>query len=167
MTESPLMDSGLVVLVFSPGDDPIACLNKAMAFLTVVASSRVMLLVLGKTMQVDSKGNCQAGQILDEEQFAFLADPGVLDGQAVQTITPNNAAFQTEDLDTYDSGCDDISNAKAVLTLSQRWWCRLWGDDDGDGVEEGGGMEVEFFEGWKPLSPLQLAMEEVMSEYLE
>ncbi|GJR00485.1 hypothetical protein Tco_0523469 [Tanacetum coccineum] len=23
---------------------------------------------------------------------------------------------------------------------------------------------VEFFEGWKPLSPLQLAMEEVMSE---
>nr|GEW15356.1 hypothetical protein [Tanacetum cinerariifolium] len=29
------------VLVFSPGDDPIACLNKAMAFLTAVASSRV------------------------------------------------------------------------------------------------------------------------------
>ncbi|GKE46579.1 hypothetical protein Tco_1477837 [Tanacetum coccineum] len=24
--------------------------------------------------------------------------------------------------------------------------------------------KVEFFEGWKPLSPLQLAMEEVMSE---
>ncbi|GJY64352.1 retrovirus-related pol polyprotein from transposon TNT 1-94, partial [Tanacetum coccineum] len=36
-------------------------------------------------------------------------------GQAVQTIIPNNAAFQTEDLDTYDSDCDDISNAKAVL----------------------------------------------------
>ncbi|GKA16998.1 uncharacterized mitochondrial protein-like protein [Tanacetum coccineum] len=28
------------VPVFSPGDDPIACLNKAMTFLTVVASSR-------------------------------------------------------------------------------------------------------------------------------
>ncbi|GJY96316.1 hypothetical protein Tco_0513226 [Tanacetum coccineum] len=27
----------------------------------------------------------------------------------------NNVAFQTEDLDTYDSDCDDISNAKAVL----------------------------------------------------
>ncbi|GJV55364.1 hypothetical protein Tco_1456369 [Tanacetum coccineum] len=27
-------------LVFSPGDDPIACLNKAMAFLMIVASSR-------------------------------------------------------------------------------------------------------------------------------
>ncbi|GKA79362.1 retrovirus-related pol polyprotein from transposon TNT 1-94 [Tanacetum coccineum] len=40
MTKSPLVDSGFVVLVFSPRDDPIACLNKAMAFLTAVASSR-------------------------------------------------------------------------------------------------------------------------------
>ncbi|GJW39546.1 retrovirus-related pol polyprotein from transposon TNT 1-94 [Tanacetum coccineum] len=32
--------SSFVVPVFSPGDDPIACLNKAMAFLTIVASSR-------------------------------------------------------------------------------------------------------------------------------
>ncbi|GJZ94953.1 hypothetical protein Tco_0667156 [Tanacetum coccineum] len=66
MTESPLMDSGFVVLVFSPRDDPIACLNKAMAFLTAVASSRrdnvkvilvlvitMVLLVLGETIQVD------------------------------------------------------------------------------------------------------------------
>ncbi|GJW32858.1 integrase, catalytic region, zinc finger, CCHC-type containing protein [Tanacetum coccineum] len=30
----------LVVLVFNQGDDPIACLSKAMAFLTAVASSR-------------------------------------------------------------------------------------------------------------------------------
>ncbi|GJT71212.1 integrase, catalytic region, zinc finger, CCHC-type containing protein [Tanacetum coccineum] len=40
MTEFPQMDSGLAVLVFNQGDDPIACLNKAMAFLTAVASSR-------------------------------------------------------------------------------------------------------------------------------
>ncbi|GKE84202.1 integrase, catalytic region, zinc finger, CCHC-type containing protein, partial [Tanacetum coccineum] len=43
MTESPLMDSGFVVPVFSLGDDLIACLNKTMAFLTVVASSRFLL----------------------------------------------------------------------------------------------------------------------------
>ncbi|GJT50448.1 retrovirus-related pol polyprotein from transposon TNT 1-94 [Tanacetum coccineum] len=36
----PQMDSCLAVPVFNLGDDPIACLNKAMAFLTVVASSR-------------------------------------------------------------------------------------------------------------------------------
>ncbi|GKA86288.1 hypothetical protein Tco_0807999 [Tanacetum coccineum] len=40
MTESPLMDSSFAAPVFSPGDDRIACLNKAMTFLTVVASLR-------------------------------------------------------------------------------------------------------------------------------
>ncbi|GJU35150.1 integrase, catalytic region, zinc finger, CCHC-type containing protein [Tanacetum coccineum] len=44
----------------------------------------------------------EAGQILDEEQLAFLADPVILAGQA-QTIIPHNAAFQTKDLDTIDS----------------------------------------------------------------
>nr|GFA17089.1 hypothetical protein [Tanacetum cinerariifolium] len=56
----------------------------------------------------------EAGQILDEEQLAFLADPRISAGQ-VQTIIPHNVAFQTEDLDTYDSDCDDLSNAQAVL----------------------------------------------------
>ncbi|GJZ77755.1 gag-pol polyprotein [Tanacetum coccineum] len=40
MIESPLVDSGFAVRVFSLGDDPIACLNKAMAFLTAIASLR-------------------------------------------------------------------------------------------------------------------------------
>nr|GFA79402.1 reverse transcriptase [Tanacetum cinerariifolium] len=57
----------------------------------------------------------EAGHILDEEQLVFLVDPGIPDGQAVQKIIPNNVAFQTEDLDTYDYDCDDVLNAKAVL----------------------------------------------------
>ncbi|GJS21873.1 hypothetical protein Tco_0450505 [Tanacetum coccineum] len=56
----------------------------------------------------------EAGQILDEEQLAFLVDPGIPAAQA-QTIIPHNVAFQTEDLDTYDSNCDDLSTAQAVL----------------------------------------------------
>ncbi|GKF43516.1 hypothetical protein Tco_0130068 [Tanacetum coccineum] len=40
MTESPFGNSGFVVPIFSSEDDLIACLNKAMAFLTTVASSR-------------------------------------------------------------------------------------------------------------------------------
>nr|GEU98671.1 copia protein [Tanacetum cinerariifolium] len=119
------------------GDDPIACIKKAMAFLTAVASSwetrgdkvkviwilgiRVMLLVLGETIQVDKQGLLnvttvkEARKILDEEQLTFLIDLGVLDGQTVQTTIPNNATFQTEYLDNYDSDCDDLSNAQAVL----------------------------------------------------
>nr|GEX00847.1 hypothetical protein [Tanacetum cinerariifolium] len=57
----------------------------------------------------------EARQILDEEQLAFLADPSIPDGKAAQTTIPNTVAFQTEDLDAYDSNYDDVSNAKAVL----------------------------------------------------
>ncbi|GJV04132.1 hypothetical protein Tco_1337701 [Tanacetum coccineum] len=57
----------------------------------------------------------ESSQVLDEEQLAFLADPGILDGQAIQTTIPQNAAFQTDDQDAYDFDCDDISSAKAVL----------------------------------------------------
>ncbi|GKB80505.1 hypothetical protein Tco_0947400, partial [Tanacetum coccineum] len=41
--------------------------------------------------------------------------PGVPNGHVVQTIIPNTAAFQNEDLDTYDSDCNDISNEQVVL----------------------------------------------------
>ncbi|GJV41314.1 hypothetical protein Tco_1419754 [Tanacetum coccineum] len=60
-----------------------------------------MLLALGETMQADRK------------------DLGVPEGQAVQTIIPNNTAFQTEDLDTYGYDCDDISNAQAMQDFEQ------------------------------------------------
>ncbi|GKG56691.1 hypothetical protein Tco_0580015, partial [Tanacetum coccineum] len=60
----------------------------------------------------------EAGKFLDEEQITFLTNPGVPYGQAVQTIIPNNAAFQIEDLDTYNFDWDNISNAKAVLMAS-------------------------------------------------
>nr|GFD37337.1 hypothetical protein [Tanacetum cinerariifolium] len=93
MVESPLVDFGFAVPVFSPGDDPIACLNKAMAFLTTIAWYK------DKAMLSEAH---EAGQNLDEEQLTFLIDLGVPDGQAVHTIITHNAAFQTEDLDTYD-----------------------------------------------------------------
>ncbi|GJU06003.1 hypothetical protein Tco_1122433 [Tanacetum coccineum] len=127
MIESPLMDLGFAVPVFSPGDDPIACLNKAMAFLSFLVvlyklPPTVMLLVLGETMKVDRQGLLNATTVklrswtnLDESKLAFYADLWVSRWSFVQTIIPNNAAFQTEDLDTYDSDCDDVSNAKAVL----------------------------------------------------
>ncbi|GJZ50975.1 integrase, catalytic region, zinc finger, CCHC-type containing protein [Tanacetum coccineum] len=57
----------------------------------------------------------ESGQELDKEQLAFLANPRVVDGQVTQITIPQNAAFQTDDLDAYDSDCDDISSAKAIL----------------------------------------------------
>nr|GEX58434.1 hypothetical protein [Tanacetum cinerariifolium] len=60
----------------------------------------------------------ESSQILDEEQLAFLADPGIPNGQATQTTILNNTAFQNEDLDAYDSYCDDVSTAQAVLMVN-------------------------------------------------
>nr|GEW25234.1 hypothetical protein [Tanacetum cinerariifolium] len=60
----------------------------------------------------------EAGQVFDEEKLAFLADPGIPDGQTVQKIILNNASFQNKDLDTYDSDCDDVSNAKAAIMVN-------------------------------------------------
>ncbi|GKB53993.1 hypothetical protein Tco_0904746 [Tanacetum coccineum] len=57
----------------------------------------------------------EAGQILDEEQLAFIADLGIAEVQVAQQTIPQNSAFQTEDLDAYDSDCNDISSAKVVL----------------------------------------------------
>nr|GEU76701.1 hypothetical protein [Tanacetum cinerariifolium] len=93
------------------GDDPIACLNKAMDFLIALPQGTGY-----KSNANSSRGNNSSGtarekamlaeaqeavKILDEEQLAFLVDPGVPDGQVLHTIIPNNAAFQIEDHDTY------------------------------------------------------------------
>ncbi|GKE95442.1 hypothetical protein Tco_1580297, partial [Tanacetum coccineum] len=65
-----------------------------------------------KAMLVEAQ---EAGQNLDEEKLAFLADPVIPDGQTVQITIPNNAAFQSENLNSYDSDCDDVLNVKAIL----------------------------------------------------
>nr|GEX35945.1 hypothetical protein [Tanacetum cinerariifolium] len=55
------------------------------------------------------------GNALSLSDQGMQHDLGVSHGQAIQKIIPNNDAFQTKDLDTYDFDCDDISNAKAIL----------------------------------------------------
>ncbi|GJR60570.1 retrovirus-related pol polyprotein from transposon TNT 1-94 [Tanacetum coccineum] len=52
----------------------------------------------------------EVGQVLDEEQLAFLADPGIPDGQAIQITIPQNAAFQTDDIDAYDSTLSNLNS---------------------------------------------------------
>ncbi|GKC07512.1 hypothetical protein Tco_0999122 [Tanacetum coccineum] len=65
-----------------------------------------------KLMLVEAQ---EAGQTLDEEQLAFIADLRIEKASVAQQTIPQNSAFQTKDLDAYDSDCDDISSTKAVL----------------------------------------------------
>ncbi|GJY37645.1 retrovirus-related pol polyprotein from transposon TNT 1-94 [Tanacetum coccineum] len=65
-----------------------------------------------KVLLVQAQAN---GQILHEEELAFLADPGIAEGQATQTVITHNAAYQANDLDAYDSDCDELNTAKVAL----------------------------------------------------
>ncbi|GJX73930.1 retrovirus-related pol polyprotein from transposon TNT 1-94 [Tanacetum coccineum] len=56
-----------------------------------------------------------SGQILHEEELAFLEDPGILEAQTTQTVITHNAAYQADDLDTYDSDYDELNSANVAL----------------------------------------------------
>ncbi|GKF21018.1 hypothetical protein Tco_0069656, partial [Tanacetum coccineum] len=124
ITEPPFGDSGFAVPVFSLGEDLIACLNKAMDFLTLMAGLqfnkfkgdkgkiilviliRAMLLVQGEILQVDRQEllNVITAKVKDIwlGNALSLSEQGMQHASQAQTVIPHNAAFQTEDLDTYD-----------------------------------------------------------------
>ncbi|GKC53404.1 retrovirus-related pol polyprotein from transposon TNT 1-94 [Tanacetum coccineum] len=93
MTESPLVDSGFAVHVFSLGGDLNACLNKEMAFLMVVASSS----------NATSFGGNNASGLARVVKCYNCQGEGHMARHFTQPKRPRNAA------------CDDISYAKSVL----------------------------------------------------
>nr|GEV57717.1 hypothetical protein [Tanacetum cinerariifolium] len=137
-------DVKLVVLVFQKGDDPIDTINHMMSFLTAVVTSRYPptnnqlrtssnphqqatinngrctkpkrkrdeAWFKDKVLLVQAQAN---GQVLHEEELEFLADPGIAETQSTQYVITNNAAYQANDLDAYDSDCDAINSTKIAL----------------------------------------------------
>ncbi|GJR33292.1 retrovirus-related pol polyprotein from transposon TNT 1-94 [Tanacetum coccineum] len=65
-----------------------------------------------KVLMVQAQAN---GQILHEEELAFLANPGITGGQATQIVITHNAAYQSNDLDAYDSDCNELNTSKVAL----------------------------------------------------
>nr|GEX32975.1 hypothetical protein [Tanacetum cinerariifolium] len=65
-----------------------------------------------KVLLVQAQTN---GQVLQEEELEFLADPGTTESSSNQTVVTNNAAYQVDDLDAYDSDCDELNSAKVAL----------------------------------------------------
>ncbi|GKB38122.1 retrovirus-related pol polyprotein from transposon TNT 1-94 [Tanacetum coccineum] len=132
----PEWNSGLAISVFKQGDDPIDAINKMMLFLYTVITSRfpstnnqlrnssnpsqqetihdgrVTIQPLQERQNSYAVGN---GKVLNDEELEFLAEPGVTGGPITQSVITYNAAYQTDDLDVYDSDCDEISTTKAVL----------------------------------------------------
>nr|GFC37612.1 hypothetical protein [Tanacetum cinerariifolium] len=176
-------ETGLVVLVFQKGDDPIDAINHMISFLTSVVTSRYPTInnqlrtssnprqqatindrrvtiqpIQGRQNHMSTGSsrpfasgsggtsgrqreimcyNCKSeewfkdkvllvqaqanGQVLQEDELDFLADPGTTESSINQTIITTNAAYQADDLDVYDSDCYELNSAKVALmaNLSQ------------------------------------------------
>ncbi|GJT21560.1 hypothetical protein Tco_0891497 [Tanacetum coccineum] len=134
LAEFPQVDSGLAVPVFKQGDDPIDAINKIMSFMSTVGRLNSYAAdTSGTRANTSGTGgnnsgqqrvmkcfNCQGeaqgnGKVLNEEELEFLADPGIAEGPVTLSVITHNAAYQADDLDTYDSDCDEISTAKSIL----------------------------------------------------
>ncbi|GKC82997.1 retrovirus-related pol polyprotein from transposon TNT 1-94, partial [Tanacetum coccineum] len=131
----------LIVHVFQKGDDPIDAINHMMTYTPGASGSNYgkqrMITCYNckgeghmskqctkpkrkrddswfkeKVLLVEAQAH---GQILNEEELAFLVDLGFPEGQATQTVITHNAAYQADDLDAYDSDCDKLNSAKVAL----------------------------------------------------
>nr|GEV35769.1 hypothetical protein [Tanacetum cinerariifolium] len=125
--------TGLVVLVFQKGDDPVDAINHMILFLTAVVTSRYLPTnnqlrtslnprqqatinngrFKDKVLLVQAQAN---GQVLHEEELEFLADPEIAETQSTHYVVTNNASYQADDLDAYDS--DEINSAKIALMVN-------------------------------------------------
>nr|GFC75711.1 hypothetical protein [Tanacetum cinerariifolium] len=65
-----------------------------------------------KVLLVQAQAN---GQVLQEEELEFVADPGIPESSSNQMVITNNVAYQADNLDAYDSDCDEINSAKIAL----------------------------------------------------
>ncbi|GJR54837.1 hypothetical protein Tco_1405358 [Tanacetum coccineum] len=103
------------------GDDAIDAINHVMSFLTAVVSSRYP--TTNNQLRTSSNPRQQATindgrvtlQPIQGRQSSFAADPNIPEGQATQTVITHNAAYQADDLDAYDSDCDELNTAKVAL----------------------------------------------------
>nr|GEU91239.1 hypothetical protein [Tanacetum cinerariifolium] len=174
-TEFSSPDTGLVVLVFQKGDDPIDAINHMMSFLIAVVTSRVTIQPIqgrhnsmnaglsrpytsgsggasgssgtlekqrvivcynykgeghmskqctkpkrkrdaewfkDKVLLVQAQAN---GKVLQEKELEFLADLGTEETSSNQYVITNNVAYQADDLDAYDSDCDELNSVKIAL----------------------------------------------------
>nr|GEW39875.1 hypothetical protein [Tanacetum cinerariifolium] len=94
--------NGLIVSVFQKGDDPIDAINHMMSFLTTVVTSRQNSVTAGSSRPYASG----SGGALD---------PRKAETSSNQNVVTNNAAYQADDLDAYDSICDELNSTKIAM----------------------------------------------------
>nr|GFD09886.1 hypothetical protein [Tanacetum cinerariifolium] len=88
--------TGLVVLVFQKGEDPIDAINHMMSLFTAVVTSKYPA---------------------TNNQLRNSCNPhlGTAESSSNQNVITTNATYQANDLDAYDSNYDELNSAKIVL----------------------------------------------------
>nr|GEV23940.1 retrovirus-related Pol polyprotein from transposon TNT 1-94 [Tanacetum cinerariifolium] len=154
-------DSGLIVLVFQKGDDPVNAIDQMMSFLTAVVTSRYP----PTNNQLRNSSNPRQQATINNGRVTVQPIQGRQNSLAVGTLRPctsgpsgnnlkkqrtvvcynckgeghiskqctkpkrnrdeawfkdkyvitNNVIYQADDLDAYDSDCDEINSAKITL----------------------------------------------------
>ncbi|GJZ43473.1 hypothetical protein Tco_0590728 [Tanacetum coccineum] len=129
------------------GDDLIDAINHMMSFFTAVVTSRYpttnnqlrnssnprkQATINNGRVQVEAilgnkgllsittakrKATCP-NSALNLRGNGMILNPGIPEGQATQTVITHNAAYQADDLDAYDSDCDELNTAKVALMAS-------------------------------------------------
>nr|GEW37112.1 hypothetical protein [Tanacetum cinerariifolium] len=101
--------------MFKQGDDPIDFINHMMSFLSAVITSRYPTTnnQLRNSSNPSQKATINDGRVtlqtIQWRQISFAT------GQATQTVITHNAAYQSDDLDAYNSDCDELNTAKVAL----------------------------------------------------
>ncbi|GKB69040.1 hypothetical protein Tco_0930452 [Tanacetum coccineum] len=131
------------------GDDSIDAINHMMSFLSAVDTSRypttnnqlrnlsnprqqatindgrvTLQPVQGRQISFATGKETCPNNALNLKGKGMILDPRVVKGQATQTVITHNAAYKVDDLDAYDSDCDELNTAKVSLmaNLSHVWF---------------------------------------------
>nr|GEX12660.1 hypothetical protein [Tanacetum cinerariifolium] len=88
-------DTGLVVPVFQKG--------------------RQTSMTAGSSRPYASESGRASGK---QRELEFLADLGMAETSSNQYVVTNNATYQADDLDAYDSNCDELNSAKIALMVN-------------------------------------------------
>nr|GFB91752.1 hypothetical protein [Tanacetum cinerariifolium] len=101
-TEFSPPDNGLVVLVFQNGDDPIDAINHMMSFLTAVVTSQAKAICQSSAPSLRGR-EIKSGLRIRCSWFK------------IKYVVTNNAAYLADDLDAYDSDCNELNSVKIAL----------------------------------------------------
>ncbi|GJX77690.1 retrovirus-related pol polyprotein from transposon TNT 1-94 [Tanacetum coccineum] len=119
--EFPQLDSGLTLLVFKQGDDPIDAINHMMSFLSAVVTSRYPT----TNNQLRNSSNPRQQATINDGRVTLQPVQGRQISFATgttRTYTPGASGSNSRkqrtviyDLDAYDSDCNELNTAKVSL----------------------------------------------------